>query len=124
MTGDLLLAHVCMPYALMSGLQKDVSVCLFETVCTHMSVMLCIVFIAYVQRPPPPPTHTHTPPHRTHTQSTDIRFKSKEAPKEKAQPEVLKRFGSPEPSSNLVLVTLDDVSDNYCLLQYASKLCL
>ncbi len=74
-----------------------------------------------------PPSHTHrthtSTPH-THTQSTDIRFKSKEAPKEKAQPEVLKRFGSPEPSSNLVLVTLDDVSDNYCLLQYACKLCL
>lgn len=67
MTGDLLLAHVCMPYALMSGLQKDVSVCLFETVCTHMSVMLCIVFIAYVQRPPPLPYTPHTHLHTAHT---------------------------------------------------------
>ncbi|XP_064388419.1 coronin-1A-like [Halichondria panicea] len=49
--------------------------------------------------------------------STDIRFKSKEAPKEKAQPEVLKRFGSPEPSSNLVLVTLDDYKRAFKSLQ-------
>lgn len=45
--------------------------------------------------------------------SKAIHFKGKEAPKEKAQPGVLKRWGSPDPSGDPVLVTLDDYKKAY-----------
>ncbi len=54
---------------------------------------------------------TNSPP--THTQTTDIKFKGKEAPVEKSQPSVLKRYGSPDPSATAVLVPLDDGSTEH-----------